>query len=279
MEDISKGANIFFVYDGSDSPCVVEYIEYWLAFDLNRVVDQFFKSAFVTFGAKVLSGVFAGMDIGKNFAWSDGNVVIKLLGVYEIELQNTIQKAISRRPKTIVNIGCAEGYYTVGLGRLLPEARIMGCDIDPEALKIATTNAKKNNLNNVTFWLVDGEYYNFYDIAELMYSADLAIIDCEAGECAYLHEVLQPLFGKLDIIVECHDFLHAGVSDDLIARFQKTHSIEVIKPAQLSPPYSIKDFDVLGQTMPEIVTRDFHPKEKFLWLAMWSKERDQALSA
>ncbi len=71
----------------------------------------------------VQSGPFAGMKLSQNEVWKDGNLGTKLLGCYEKELHGFIEdeiKRLSNRPSRIVDIGCAEGFYSVGLAlRLL----------------------------------------------------------------------------------------------------------------------------------------------------------------
>ena len=64
--------------------------------------------------ATVQTGPFAGM---KYVCQSTGALCPKLLGCYESELHPAIAKAISRQPKNIINVGCAEGYYAIGMAR------------------------------------------------------------------------------------------------------------------------------------------------------------------
>jgi release factor glutamine methyltransferase len=51
----------------------------------------------------------------------------------------------------ILEIGVGSGVISLMLGKLLPEASILGVDISEEALKIADTNLKEMNLLNVEF--------------------------------------------------------------------------------------------------------------------------------
>jgi hypothetical protein len=39
----------------------------------------------------------------------------KFLGTYERELYSVIERAIELAPRYVLNIGCAEGFYAVGL--------------------------------------------------------------------------------------------------------------------------------------------------------------------
>ena len=78
----------------------------------------------------VQSGPFRGMKIPREVSWGQGDVIPKLLGLgtYEQELIPAIYKAIRRKPAVVYNVGCAEGYYAVGLARALPEATVAAFD-------------------------------------------------------------------------------------------------------------------------------------------------------
>jgi hypothetical protein len=66
------------------------------------------------------------MIYGKDIA--EGCAVPKLLGCYEQELHPALNRAIDTDYGVILNIGCAEGYYPVGLARVLPTAHVIAFD-------------------------------------------------------------------------------------------------------------------------------------------------------
>ncbi len=72
-------------------------------------------------GWEVAGGPFASMQYVPD-AFSVA-ITARLVGCYEAELHNTIEEVIARRPPLVVNVGCAEGYYAVGLARRLPASR------------------------------------------------------------------------------------------------------------------------------------------------------------
>jgi hypothetical protein len=65
----------------------------------------------------VESGPFAGMKYLPGFC---EGILPKLLGSYEQELWPALHSIASLPIQAVINIGCAEGYYAVGLARLLP---------------------------------------------------------------------------------------------------------------------------------------------------------------
>ena len=77
---------------------------------------------------------------------SEGCHVAKLLGTYEQPIHSHLLNLISRDYEKILNIGCAEGYYAVGLSRLFPSAVSLAFDTDPVARKACENLAAKNRL-------------------------------------------------------------------------------------------------------------------------------------
>lgn len=80
-------------------------------------------------GTKVLQGPLRGLDFTEQSA--ERCHIAKLLGCYEQPLQPYITTAIEKDYATILNIGCAEGYYAVGLARAMPGTTSLALDTDP----------------------------------------------------------------------------------------------------------------------------------------------------
>jgi hypothetical protein len=94
----------------------------------------------------VTGGPFAGMKLVTDTSWGDGTLIPKLLGCYEEELHPAFGLALGRQPECVVNIGCAEGYYAVGLARLLSAATVIAFDTDENAQKICRAAAGSNGV-------------------------------------------------------------------------------------------------------------------------------------
>lgn len=183
-------------------------------------------------GGAVISGPFKGMKILRAESWQDGNHGTKLLGCYEQELHDDIEREIARLSPlpcpVILNIGCAEGYYAVGMGMRLPAAAIHVIDIDDEARLIAQRNGGLNNVLVVP-WRPS-------DFAEVVSGADLIICDCEGEETEYLDPVKYPKLAHIPMIVECHDCNGKQCNTILMKRFNTvSHSIKVIFEGARNP--------------------------------------------
>ena len=136
---------------------------------------------FDRFNGKVQTGPFAGMTIVPRFSWGDGDTASKLLGIYEDELHPIIMDAVKRKPDRVINIGCAEGYYAVGLSRLLSTVNVVAIDINVDAVRTTSQNASANTLKNMEFLgiIPTTEWIEKYIS---MPERPLLVLDCESAE-------------------------------------------------------------------------------------------------
>jgi 2-polyprenyl-3-methyl-5-hydroxy-6-metoxy-1,4-benzoquinol methylase len=189
---------------------------------------------FNTQKGNVLSGPFAGMAMLPESSWGDGDLAPKLLGCYEAELHPAIAKAISRKPKNIVNIGCAEGYYAVGMARSLPQSKVFAFDTNEAAQAICGRAAAANQVGARA--QVGGTCT--FDTLRDVISKDertLLFVDCEGGELALLDPEQVPGIQGCDVIVECHDFLDPSITSVLYERFAASHDLEIIPEGPRNP--------------------------------------------
>lgn len=191
---------------------------------------------------KVYTGPFKGMTLLPSVFWGDGDFGSKLLGIYEDELHPFITDAVSNQPDLVINVGCAEGYYAIGMARLLPDSAVIAVDVDHRGAKICQDNSEANQTTNVEVVLKN------VDVAwlskKLIHSQNpLLIVDCEGAELELLDLSKIPDLSKASIIVECHDVIISGITETLKTRFQGTHDI-VHKEQSYKDPYQ---FDFLRQ--------------------------------
>ncbi len=172
-------------------------------------------------GGIVQAGPFKGMQILREEAWEDGNQSTKIIGCYECELHDPLKEEIARLAGTaakIVNVGCAEGYYAVGIASLLPDAIVLAADVSSDAVRITRETAAANGVANIV--ISD-------DIDDLMDGPDLIVMDCEGGEVDYLDINAYPGLIRSTVIVECHDMIGRQCTNILATRFSDTHDISM----------------------------------------------------
>lgn len=98
----------------------------------DAIVDRLFKA----FSGKVQNGPFRGMHLTERSSWGSGLVASELLGCYEAQLHPYLEHAIQRGYRTVIDVGCCDGYYAVGLSSRLPSARVFAFDINLPMLRI-----------------------------------------------------------------------------------------------------------------------------------------------
>ncbi len=187
------------------------------------------------FGYRVQSGPFAGMQLPMRSSWNgDGDLAPKLLGCYEEELHRPLEELVARKPVRILNIGCAEGYYAVGLARIVPDAKVFAYDIRIDAQTICRLAAETNGVGSrVT---VGGPCtLDTLRTAIAREGRTLIVMDCEGAELALLDQTAVPELATCDILVECHDYVDRAITATLRRRFMTSHVVENIVEGARDP--------------------------------------------
>jgi len=125
----------------------------------------------------VLNGPLKGLDFLPQS--TEGCHISKLLGCYEQPLQPYIEQVIQAGYPTIINIGCAEGYYAVGLARQMPFTRVLAFDLNPKAQETCAALAQKNQ---VAERVAVGGGFRPEDFAAYIDQKVLVLCDIEGAE-------------------------------------------------------------------------------------------------
>jgi hypothetical protein len=176
---------------------------------------------------EVRSGPFAGMNYVVNAA--EGAFLPRLLGVYERELHPDLLAFAAAGMDQVIDIGCAEGYYAVGLARLMPGVTVNAYDVDEIARRRCGLLAEANGVAGRV--IVRGEFRGedfetFHDKGRV-----LIFIDAEGFEDDILRPDLYPALAGFSLIVETHPGHREGVTERLIERFSATHEVKRLDPS------------------------------------------------
>jgi tRNA G46 methylase TrmB len=178
----------------------------------------------------VRNGPFKGM-IYPEYNSHGSALIPKLLGSYEKEIHTSVVELCKKDYQVIINIGCGEGYYAIGLGLLKPNASIIAYDIKAEARLLCNNMAE---LNGISQRVTVKENFEMEDLKKIDKKSDVLIIcDCEGYEKNIFNDENIEDFANCDIIIETHDFIDIEISSYLKNLFKETHSLESI--------YSIDD--------------------------------------
>lgn len=194
-------------------------------------VERRILKLFADDDAVIQDGPFKGMLYGSEAI--GGAILPKLVGSYENELAYLFHTFPDKSYDNIIDIGSAEGYYIVGLARLMPSAKVYAFDIDPKAHQLCLENAERNHVEKQ---IIFKDYCSPEELSKIIEGNTLIICDCEGYEGVILDPVACPKLKHCDIVVELHDFIAPGVSELISMRFRNTHESTVIpeKPRNAS---------------------------------------------
>ena len=186
---------------------------------LARLVKELFPSL------TVAHGPFQGMRYPA--AESHGSMLLpKLLGSYESELHPVLQTLFANDYSAIVDIGCAEGYYAVGLGQRFPRASVYAFDTSAKARELCAAMAK---LNGVERRIHMGSFCTDAALRAISLGRRALIVsDCEGYEKVLFNKELACFLANHDLIIEAHDFIDIEISPSLRNIFSETHQVESI---------------------------------------------------
>ena len=174
----------------------------------------------------VLHGPFRGMRYPEQLA-TGSSFLPKLLGSYEAELHKVIEEFCAARWETIIDVGCAEGYYAVGMGLRQPQATIKAYDLDDHARRMCRSIS---DLNGISDRLTIGKTFTPDSILQGSFEKEtLLISDCEGYEKKLFTSKTIPKLQHCTLLIETHDFIDIGISTALGELFAQTHEVEWIK--------------------------------------------------
>ncbi len=235
-------------------------------------VAELTEQVVLAVGYVVQAGPFKGMKLPESSSWGSGDMLPKILGTYEQELHVSIETCLSRNPEVIVNIGCAEGYYAVGLARRLASigehhVMVYAYDNDPKALMACEQAAQLNTANKVQ---IGGGGTLKIDMRDVRDKKSLYVIDCEGAELDYVENPAN--FKNADLIIECHEFTSTPVRQTLVDRLSATHDITVIQEGPRDPSL-IPLLGNLTSLERFIAVQEFRPGPVMEWLVALAKSR------
>jgi len=192
----------------------------------------------------------------------------QLLGCLEEELHGPIEQAIQRAPEIVVNVGCSEGYYAIGLAQRLPHAEIYAFDSSKEARALCKRAAQENHVEDRVH--IKGTCHE-QDILKLarLGKKIFFLIDCEGDELKLLTPRCVEALRHADLIVECHDFKNALITPTLLQLFMNSHRVDIVKEGARNPSAMplLQNFTSLDRWL---CVCEFRPTVMW-WLVCWGK--------
>lgn len=171
----------------------------------------------------VISGPFKGM---KYISVSTGSKLYpKILGSYEKELEEIVQKLIDREYLKMINVGAAEGYFSVGFAMKNTNITVVAYEMENKGRENIKALAALNDVSDKI------EIRGECTVAELNKTVTpgvLIVMDVEGAEDFLLDPQTCPSLLEADVLLEVHDNKVPGVESRIRDRFRGTHYIEEV---------------------------------------------------
>jgi hypothetical protein len=223
-------------------------------------------------GCIVVAGPFRGMRLIPDISWGGGDVAAKLLGHYEAELHPVIERLVTAGFDQIINIGCAEGFYAIGMAMRCPTAHIFAFDTDVIAQRVCSANCAANGVQdriNVG-GAVDPDLLKALtiDVANRLF-----IVDCEGYEAVLVEPERVPGLKQATLLIECHDFVDRSITNTLTRRLAPTHYLGLIGEGGRDPNQSplLKPFNSFDRWL---ALCEFRPETMHWLLASPKLDKD-----
>jgi hypothetical protein len=187
----------------------------------------YFAVAWVRFASAstVLSGPFVGTKLSLS-PLSGRHLLSYLLGTQEMELHDAVEQIVSRDYATVINIGAADGYYTLGLARRLPRACVLAFEADSSHHQRLEASARANRVSERI--LVRG-FCGEHDLRAALATVAkpvLVVCDIEGAEIGLLDPGRIAALRDVDLLVETHDHYVDNCTEVLTSRFAATHAVQ-----------------------------------------------------
>jgi len=210
-------------------------------------------------GCTVRYGPFAGTVYPRQAALSRHSIP-KLLGTYEQELHGVIEEIGRRKYDVVIDIGSAEGYYAVGLARLL-RTKVLAYDPEPIERSYCDEMAR---LNGMSALVTLKDLFRPSDMEQFRDSSVMCVCDCEGFEAEIFNAKTIQLAGKWDILIELH-----GDATEKLPKLSWPHKTSTIDMAPRRENY--RELDGLGDQTK--LLSEYRPCEQtWLWCDSRSRE-------
>ncbi len=175
-------------------------------------------------GLQVRGGPFRGMIYPRANAYSRHSIP-KLLGCYEEELHPWLARFLADPGyRRFVDIGSAEGYYSVGFA-MAARRPVYAFEIEPFERRYTRLMARANGVDELV--TLSG-WCSPAGLRALCADRSFVLCDCEGYESVLFTPDVATALRHTDLIVELHRVGSAQTLDAVVERFSPTHEIHLV---------------------------------------------------
>jgi hypothetical protein len=176
---------------------------------------------------RVIDGPFMGM----RYARSGMVKFSQMLGTYERCLIPIVERVIEQRPRVIIDVGAAYGYYALGFAWRCPDSYVIAYELDTTRLDLMRKYRRLNRLDDRVEMRSECTVTSLDEDLKRSPGA-FVFMDAEGAE----DELLRPEIRNIEqseVLVELHEMFVPGVTSRLRERFAPTHMSSVIPQAAI----------------------------------------------
>ncbi len=199
----------------------------------------------------------------------------KLIGSYESEIQSHVDKLCKQNYSEIINIGCAEGYYAVGMAMRMSNTKVYAYDISEEEQRMCREMAE---LNKVKDRVIIGGEYTASDLKNRKFvGKTLIMCDCEGAEKNLFTPQNIHNLRHCDFLIEMHDLFDITISTYLTNLLKDTHVLEFVKSIDTIEKAKTYDYPIAeGLSLQQKKELYSENRESIMeWVIAWAKENKE----
>ena len=197
------------------------------------ITDKIYK----IFSGKVCGGPYKDLKLTNKENWSI-DLGSKVLGIYELEVQETIKRlCIKKNIKIFINYGSAEGFHLTGVLKKKFAKFGIGIEIDQKSISILKKNFKLNNISS-QFKILEklslnkiNEFVSIKDMKNTLF-----LIDIEGNEYELINSSNIKFIKKSHLIIEIHPFLsNSSKNKRFINLLKKNFKVQTFTSSSRNP--------------------------------------------
>ncbi len=172
----------------------------------------------------IASGLFKGM----HFTTSDlsSTPMPKILGTYEKEIQEVLEKWNHENFNRFINIGGAEGFYAIGIAKQFNVEEVIVYEMLKEGQAMIRMIGEQNHLLSGVRIYSKCEEHDLYEVCD-EHANDLVLIDVEGAEIELLSSRVVGKLRNSTVVVEAHDFKVTDCTNIVRTMFSSTHVTKI----------------------------------------------------
>jgi hypothetical protein len=221
-----------------------------------RVIDRV--------GDRVIDGPCTGLRYPADRLPDVDAPVAKLLATYERQLHEPLERAVDSGRSPFIDVGCADGYYAVGLALRHAELEVHAFDLARSARSLCADLAVSNGCADQI--RVRGRC-DTRQMAKLRLDNALVLADVEGAEFELFSEEMVSLLGGTVVIIELHRPVEDPACAALLERFLSSHGAQAL--AEHAPdPDAIPALSFLDPDERVAATSEWRAQSEQTWLVL-----------